>query len=34
MDNVEIGVVWGLEVTKGYRKCHHSIERIYDLSRL
>jgi len=25
--NVELGVVWELRVTKGHRQCHHSTER-------
>jgi len=29
MQNVEIGVVWGLGVTQGHQQCHHSIENIW-----
>jgi len=28
MQNVEIGVVWGLGVTQGHQLCHHLIQCI------
>jgi len=34
MQNVEIGVVWGLSVTQGHRQRHHSIEHTNSYSTL